>query len=86
MKFTTVLVAAMATLTMATPLAPSSDVKNTVANDLVRDDCKECDDYYNKCRGSFWCWLNPVGCDISCRADTCRDNGEKCHNKCGYEC
>jgi hypothetical protein len=41
----------MATLTMATPLAPSSDVKNTVANDLVRDDCKECDDYYNKCRG-----------------------------------
>ncbi|KAH6127249.1 hypothetical protein HBI39_047350 [Parastagonospora nodorum] len=52
----------------------------------ARDDCKKCDDFYNKCRGSPWCWLNPYGCDVSCRADTCRKNGDDCHNKCGYSC
>jgi hypothetical protein len=32
-----------------------------------------------------WCWLNPYGCDVSCRADTCRNNGDKCNHKCGYD-
>jgi hypothetical protein len=50
MKFTTILVATMATLTIANPLAPTSDVKDT-ANAVARDDCAECNRLYDSCRG-----------------------------------
>tara|TARA_R110002003_G_scaffold115_2_gene9940 strand:- start:23103 stop:23282 length:180 start_codon:yes stop_codon:yes gene_type:complete len=50
MKFTTILVATMATLTVANPLAPTSDVKDT-ANAVARDDCAECNRLYDSCRG-----------------------------------
>jgi hypothetical protein len=50
MKFTTILVATMATLTIANPLAPSSDIKDTT-NMLARDDCAECNRLYDSCRG-----------------------------------
>jgi hypothetical protein len=86
MKLISLALAAMASaVVVATPTLEAP--KDTSANIdvLVRDDCKPCDDYYQKCRGSFWCWLNPVGCDISCRADACR-NLDQCHNKCGYQC
>jgi hypothetical protein len=50
MKLTTVFVATMAALTIANPLAPSSDVKDA-ANVVARDDCAECNRLYDSCRG-----------------------------------
>ena len=48
MKFTTLLFAAMATLTIATPTA--SPEANEIADAAIPPNCQECKDLYDKCR------------------------------------
>jgi len=49
MKFTTLLFATIATLTIATPTAGPE--ANAIANNaIVERDCQECKDIYDKCR------------------------------------
>ena len=52
MKLTTFLIAAMATLTMATPMASPKDTPADAADAIFArdDDCKKCEDYFDHCR------------------------------------
>ncbi|KAF2025521.1 hypothetical protein EK21DRAFT_116687 [Setomelanomma holmii] len=88
MKFITILaaiVAGIVTLVVATPMDPTTE-STTNVNIMDRDDCDDCNKYFDGCYGGLWCWFNPTACLITCKRETCQNNGEKCHNKCGYEC
>jgi hypothetical protein len=94
MKFTTTfLLAAMAALTMAAPqdaeaptnLLTGAAVEPTTAavgNVLDGADCQGCEEFFNRCTRSAWCWFNPR-CTYTCSVDTCRSNPD-CKNHCRW--
>jgi hypothetical protein len=106
MQLTTIIIAAIATAT----LAIASPVNGAAAGPpppVIFLDCLKCKAYDDNCRKvshlpqshtfyvpteansskqSWACWLPGANCGVSCPLDTCRNNGEMCHNKCGYNC
>jgi hypothetical protein len=51
MKFTLLTLAAMASAAVLATPTLEAPKDTSAANVFVRDDCKSCDDYYQKCRG-----------------------------------
>ena len=92
MKFTTttILLAAMAALTVAAPqgaeapttLLTAAAGEATTAAVQATADCKACEDFFNKCLRSRWCWINPQ-CTYTCSVDTCRSNTD-CRDHCRW--
>jgi hypothetical protein len=90
---TTIFLAAMAALAVAAPqsaeapttlLTASAGEATTAAVDNVKDtrDCKACEDFFNNCLKSRWCWINPQ-CTYTCSVDTCRSNTD-CRDHCRW--
>ncbi|KAF1938361.1 hypothetical protein EJ02DRAFT_457926 [Clathrospora elynae] len=87
MKFTTtLLLAIMATVTIATPMATPAaieDVTSATSNtNMAQTTCGDCDTFYVNCRKTIGCWLNPYGCTFGCRTDTCRALDGYCKASC----
>ncbi|EOA88665.1 hypothetical protein ACJQWK_01618 [Exserohilum turcicum] len=89
MKLTTIILGAMATIAMGSPVAVSQDespATNMAAVDTasIAAYCKQCDAFFTKCMGSIGCWYNPYGCSITCGVDTCRAYNGDCKRNCNY--
>ncbi|KAG9195035.1 hypothetical protein G6011_00155 [Alternaria panax] len=67
---------------VASPVAVAAPQNTPPPKDTPN--CRDCDNFYTKCRASWTCWFNPQACDTSCRADTCRQFDGFCKNNCSY--